>query len=143
MTLPRMGLNAVDKGQLKRFADEWTSVFSTPQVDTYPRENKPFWASLGDIPHTSTGIIKAFVEDLFDDSDPYLYQGVEIEGFCSPTDLAVLKRGNDERLRRPIALLDDRNDEGTRTVTRGTCRPRKGALTAHQLYLELRKAVGN
>ncbi|GAB1310598.1 hypothetical protein MFIFM68171_00808 [Madurella fahalii] len=135
-----MDLAVTDNGRLKRFADEWTSVFSTPQVATYAPENTPFWARLGHNPNTSTGIIKAFMKYLCDDPDPYLYQAVEIEGFCSLADLAVLKSGDDERVRRPIALLDDRNDEGTRTVTRGTCRPRKGALTAHQLYVELSKA---
>jgi hypothetical protein len=138
-----MDLPNASRGQAKRFAEEWASVFSNPQVDACAHENKPFWIRPGQevLPSTSTELLKTLMQDLCDDSDPFLYQADVLEGFCLPADLSILKRGNDQRVGRPVALLDDRNDEGTRIAVRGTCRPRKGALTAHQLYVELSKAV--
>ncbi|KAK3692167.1 hypothetical protein B0T22DRAFT_435486 [Podospora appendiculata] len=112
-----------------------------PRIETYAQENKPFWDLPYQAPPTSTELIKAFMNDFCDDSDPYLYQVVEVEGFCHEADLEILKKenGNDERVMRRVALLDDRNDEGTRDNARGTCRPDKGALSAHQLYCGLRR----
>jgi len=138
-----------DRGQL-HFAEEWTSVFSTVHVETCGRENVPFWAKPGPLPTTApeiplpttaAEIVTALMRDLCEDSNAYLYQAVEVEGFCSPADLDVLKTGRDPRVTRPVALLDDRNEGGARDNPRGTVRPNKGALTAHQLYTELRKMV--
>ena len=132
------------------FAEEWTSAFSTVHVETCGRENVPFWAkpgplpaTAGDIPlpTTATEVVTAFMTDLCEDSNAHLYQVVEVEGFCSPADLDVLKTGRDPRVMRPVAMLDDRNEGGARDNPRGTVRPNKGALTAHQLYTELCKMV--
>jgi len=124
------------------FAEEWSSVFSKVHVKTCGRENVPFWAKpASPLPTTAAEIVKAFMTDFCEDSNAYLYQVVEVQGFCSPADLDVLKRGQDPRVTRPVALLDDRNEGGARDNPRGTVRPNKGALTAHQLYTGLCKMV--
>ncbi|KAK0649648.1 hypothetical protein B0T16DRAFT_457041 [Cercophora newfieldiana] len=121
------------------FAEEWESVFAEPQIGACGRENIPFWVKPEELPTTSKDLLNAFLTDLCEDSDAYLYQVVEVEGFCLPADLDVLKAGRDPRVSKPVALLDDRNEGGARDNPRGTVRPSKGALTAHQLYTELCK----
>ncbi|KAM7193431.1 hypothetical protein V8F33_007810 [Rhypophila sp. PSN 637] len=105
---------------------------------TYSREKLPFWGRDGqEIPGTSRELLRAFLKDRCDDTGPYLYTEVEIEGFCLPANLRLLKSGGSDEVRKPTALLDDRALQGT--DIRGKCRPNKGALSAHQLYLELSK----
>ncbi|KAK0611969.1 hypothetical protein B0T14DRAFT_339079 [Immersiella caudata] len=133
-----MDSNSVSAAQLQ-FAEEWVSVFSERHIETCGRENIPFWVKPGPLPTTARDIVSAFTTDLCEDSSAYLYQVVEVEGFCLPADLDILKAGCDPRVLRPLALLDDRNEDGARDNPRGTVRPRKGALSAHQLYNELRK----
>ncbi|KAK4442077.1 hypothetical protein QBC34DRAFT_313888 [Podospora aff. communis PSN243] len=135
-----MDFNSSSAAQLK-FAEEWGDVFSQRHVETCGRENIPFWVQPGPLPTTAEDIVRAFTTDLCEDSSAYLYQVVEVEGFCLPADLEVLKTGNDSRVSRLVALLDDRNEGGARDNPRGTVRPSKGALSAHQLYTELRKMV--
>ena len=101
----------------------------------------PFWIGNGtDVPSTSTEIIKALMNDRHRELEPYLYLD-EIITFCLQADLAVLEQGTDTRVKRPLALLDDRNSNSRRDERRGDVRPWRGALTAHQLYRELSKKV--
>ncbi|KAM7216548.1 hypothetical protein V8F06_008076 [Rhypophila decipiens] len=109
-----------------------------PPNFTYSRENIPFWKQDGDdSPITCPELLRAFLEDLCDDTGQDLYTEVEIKGFCQclpeeSADLNLLENGGSDEVRRPVALLDDRD-------IRGKCRPSQGALSAHQLYLELSK----
>ncbi|KAM7188427.1 hypothetical protein V8F20_010543 [Naviculisporaceae sp. PSN 640] len=103
----------------------------------YRSENKPFWDGSGEHPTTSRELLRAFLDDLCDDIGPSLYTEVEIKGFCLPSNLALLRTGGHIEVDKPVALLDDRNNQGT--DIRGKCRPSKGALSSHQLYLELNK----
>lgn len=138
-----MDSRGVDRGQVRTLSHEWASFFSQPQTEACHHENTPFWAK-SDLASSITGkeIIEALMSDLCDDSEPYLYQAVELRGFCLQANLEILKAGTDERVTKPVAILDDRNYEGiTRTNPGGTCRPWKGALSAHRLYRELCKMV--
>jgi len=133
--------SGTERGLFERYADEWVDHFSKEKTSTYYRENTPFWVRPGQDPTTCRELLRAFLKDLRDDTESYLYQAVEIEDFCLPVKLDLLINGESEHVQKPMALLDDRNEEGKRTATSGTCRPSKGPLSAHQLYLELARPV--
>lgn len=122
--------------------EEWTTLFSEPKSHTCVRENTAFWdTGHGPPPTTSQELLRTFLADQYDDTNPYLYQEDEIEGFCLPAKLSLLEDGNSEQVQKPMALLDDRTED-TQTAIRGTCRTNKGPLSAHMLYNELKKPVG-
>jgi hypothetical protein len=114
---------------------------SSGQVATCRQENIPFWVKPGPFPTTAADLVRAFMNDLCEDLNAFLYQVVEVEGFFLHADLESLKTGQGPSVSRPVALLDDRNEGGARETPRGTVRSSKGALTAHQLYIELCKMV--
>ncbi|RSL85263.1 hypothetical protein CEP52_016195 [Fusarium oligoseptatum] len=58
-----------------------------------------------------------------------------VAGFCPDKTLSELERGSSSVPEATIALLDDRTNNGTNSVSRGYL----GPLTAHKLYLELKK----
>lgn len=129
-----------------RVGYEWNPDFATPQTKSRPGQNMPFWAQ-GDhdieAPCDTNEILSLFLGEVFDDAGPVLYQAVPIREFCLPADISILGVGNDLRIQRHLALLDERNDDGLRRNPRGTVRRsiHDGALTANDLYKALRKKV--
>ncbi|KAK2598423.1 hypothetical protein N8I77_011843 [Diaporthe amygdali] len=127
-----------------RLGYEWNPDFATPQTKSRGGQNVPFWAqgnpNIG-LPQDTDDILSRFLGEVFDDAGPFLYQAVPIREFCLPADISILAAGNDTRLQRKMALLDERNDEGLRKDARGTCRRslHDGALGASDLYESLRK----
>ena len=129
-----------------RFGYEWNPDFATPQTKSRGGQNVPFWAIEGqniDVPPNADDILSQFLGEIFDDAGPVLYQAVPIREFCLPVDMLELATGNDTHLQRPMALLDERNDDGLRQNAKGTCRRRmhNGALSTNGLYKALRKKV--
>jgi len=133
---------SVDRAYGMRFSDEWTSMFSTSLVNACAQENLPFWVRPGQLTINTADLFKVLMRNLCEDSEPFLYQVVEVEGFCLQADLDVLAAGRDPRVTRPIALMDDRNEGNVRDNNGGNVRPSPGALRAHQLYQKLRVMVG-
>ncbi|KAI8669666.1 hypothetical protein NCS57_00782300 [Fusarium keratoplasticum] len=58
-----------------------------------------------------------------------------VAGFCPGDTLKELESGSSSVPQATIALLDDRTNDGTNSISRGYL----GPLNAHQLYLELKK----
>ena len=124
---------------------EWHSRFYDQRPDGYMDENIPLCSHDGPLPESAAEIIEIFLDVFRQDANLYMYQAVVIESFSmtgeDPIDFLVLKEGVDPRVKKPTALLDDRNEEGKSRDVKGTCRPKKGALSAHQLLQELSKRV--
>ena len=128
-----------DKPPVNRLAYVWDLDFATQQHKAYPTQNVPVYANYGNFPQNTADIVRNFMRD---DGESCLYQTATLQGFCLYADLNILKAGIDDRVLKPVALLDDRNEEGIRTNERGTTRPQKGSLNAHQLHEQLCKKVG-
>lgn len=127
-----------------RFGYEWNPDFATPQTKSRGGQNVPFWARYNvDVLPDADDILSRFLGEILDDAGPVLYQAVPIRDFCLPADLSILATGNDIRVQKPMALLDERNDDGLRQDAKGTCRRsiHDGALSASDLYKALRKEV--
>lgn len=127
-----------------RFGYEWNPDFATPQTKSRGGQNVPFWARYNvDVPPDADDILSRFLGEILDDAGPVLYQAVPIRDFCLQADLSILAAGNEISVQRPMALLDERNDDGLRQDAKGTCRRsfHDGALSASDLYKALRKKV--
>ncbi|KAH9203689.1 hypothetical protein DL95DRAFT_472158 [Leptodontidium sp. 2 PMI_412] len=129
---------------LGSFAHNWDPEFRRRRELDYNDENKPYVEHRkgpdegyehGTDFHTGDDIIKFFMGD---PEEPDLYQAEEVQDFCSGVILHAQQTGSSMESRL-VALLDDRNNAGPEAK----CRPYKGALTAHRLYEELKKMVGN
>jgi hypothetical protein len=124
---------------------EWPSIFISLQRDLYNLENSPY--VVREIPQqeeTSEEIVQRFLQHVpgkFGDNDPDFHLEMEVEAFCSPIDFNILRQGEDNKVKRPLALLNDRNNEGHNTHTAGNRRENDGPLSAHALYTELKKPV--
>lgn len=129
-----------------RFAYEWNADFATRQTKSYTNHNRLFYEAEGLVTSPDTAkIIQAFMSDFCKDSESYLYQAIEVTGFCEPAILRILEVGGEPQVTTHVALLDDRNEEGPRLDRdkKGTRREDKGALSSHQLYQLLKRKVGD
>ncbi|KAK0609402.1 hypothetical protein B0T14DRAFT_572098 [Immersiella caudata] len=131
--------------------DEWSSLFWEQKVQLHQQEDVPFWyvdTSLDTTisptsasivgPPSSEEILDALMNRRRPEHEPYFYQEV-VRQFCSDADMTILANGNHACVTRPFAWLDDRNGDARPDERRGNFRVWKGALSAHQLYCELRK----
>lgn len=129
-----------------RLGYEWNPDFSTPHTKSRWGQNIPFWARDDqdiEMPQDTNDILSQFLGEVFDDAGPILYQAVPIRDFCLAAKISVLSAGTDRQIQQPMALLDERNDDGLRNDPKGTCRRRlhDGALSASSLFEQLRKQV--
>jgi hypothetical protein len=135
--------------------DQWAALFWEHKVHLYPQEDVPFWyvnTSLDTTvspvpapmvgPPTSTEILDVLMNRRRPQHEPHFYQEM-VRQFCLEADMTILSDGGDDRVKRPLALLDDRNSDARPGERRGNYRQWKGALSAHRLYHELRKKVGH
>jgi hypothetical protein len=132
--------------KLDSSAYEWPSEFYTRQKSSYMSQNEPSITRLivtGYMPETADDILKTFLKHLDDDAEPHHYQPLAVEDFCSNVDFNVLKDGQDPRVSKPMALLDDRNSDGVEICKAGNWRSNYQPLCMHRLFLELRKKVRN
>lgn len=127
-----------------RLGYEWNPDFATPQTKSRGGQNVPFWAKDNvDAVPDAADILSRFLGEILDDAGSVPYQAVPIREFCLPACLSILAAGIDTRVQRPMALLDERNDDGLRQDAKGTRRRsfHDGALSASDLYKALRKEV--
>jgi hypothetical protein len=98
-------------------------------------ENKPFlqvWKDSG----SELSLIRFFMTE--SGAANRLMPEVElVAGFCPDKTLNELEDGSSSIPQATIALLDDRTNDGTNSTSRGYL----GPLSAHKLYLELKKDV--
>jgi len=127
----------------QRLANDWDSTFSNRRTESYGILNIPFVCSRFPGYRTAQDIIEYFMRGSFGDPQSYLYQVNLVEGFCKSADLNVLWEGTAPAVTKPVALIDDRNDEGSRLDKdkKGTSRKDLGALSSIQLYRQLVKPV--
>lgn len=72
----------------------------------------------------------------------YLHRNNQLRTYLEDADIDLLNTSASSLVSKPMALIDDRNSEPvTRDRLIGSCRPSKGPLCAHQLYLELSEEV--
>jgi len=142
-------------GHFKQYAFTWRSAFTVRQTTVYPFENQPlvereFQYPPGAAPPIPAGVglstqevIDNFVDNRCkDDVVRYLSRKLQIEGFLSPAQINTLRGDQDESVSKPMALIDDRNNENvTRVHLNGRCRPFQGPLSAHGLFAELSRNV--
>ncbi|KAK4446233.1 hypothetical protein QBC34DRAFT_150748 [Podospora aff. communis PSN243] len=131
--------------------DQWGALFGEEKVQSYPQQDVPFWyvnTSLDTTispapepiagPPTSMEMFELLMSQWHPQHEPHFYQEM-VRRFCLEADMTILSNGGDDRVTRPVALLDDRNRGTGADERRGNYRKWKGALSAHQLYHELRK----
>lgn len=98
-------------------------------------ENKPFleeWEDSG----SEVSLIRFFMTE--SGAANRLMPEVElVAGFCPDSILNQLEYGSSSIPQANIALLDERTNDGTNSICRGYL----GPLTAHKLFLELKKDV--
>jgi hypothetical protein len=143
-------------GHFKQYAFTWRPAFTHRQTTVYPLENQPlverqFQYPPGTAPPIPAGVqliatrevVDNFVDNRCeDDVDRYLSRKLQIEGFLLPAQINILRGDPDESVSKPMALIDDRNNENvTRVHLNGRCRPSQGPLSAHGLFTELSRNV--
>jgi hypothetical protein len=143
-------------GHFKHYAFIWRPAFTHRQTAVYPSENKLLVqrqiqylpGNAPAIPTTSPLISTQEVVDSFvnnrctDDVDRYLSRKLQIGRFLEAADIDTLREDPEECVSKPMALIDDRNNESvTRVHLNGTCRPSPGPFSAHGLFTELSKDV--
>ena len=71
----------------------------------------------------------------------YLHRNTQLRTFLEDAEIDTLSTPT-ALVSKAMALIDDRNNDSvTRERLTGSCRPFKGPLNAHQLYLELSEEV--
>ncbi|KAH7265918.1 hypothetical protein B0J15DRAFT_235859 [Fusarium solani] len=111
----------------------WDADFDPHLVVGWQYENKPFlqvWNDSG----SELSLIRFFMTE--SGAANRLMPEVElVAGFCPDKTLSELEHDSSSVPQATIALLDDRTNDGTNSISRGYL----GPLNAHQLYLELKK----
>jgi hypothetical protein len=144
--------------QFKQYAFLWKPAFAQRHTDVYANENVPFVARPVEDPSgaTITGddrnidtistedVVENFVNnDCDDDIDRYQYRNSQVSDFLEMGNMNILRSPiQSVEVSRPMALLDDRNNGNvSRENMAGNLRLNLGPLSAHQLFMELRKHV--
>lgn len=113
----------------------WDTDFDPHLPMGWQYENKPFlqvWKDNG----SELGLIRFFMIE--SGAANRLMPEVElVAGFCPDQTLNELESGSSSVPQATIALLDDRTNDGTNSISRGYL----GPLSSRQLYLELKKDV--
>jgi hypothetical protein len=151
-----MDVSRHHSGHFKHFAFTWRPAFTNRQTTVYPLENQPlverqFQYLPEDAPPIPAGdhllstqeVIDNFVDyRCTDDLDRYLSRKLQVGRFLLPAQINSLRGEPEESVSKPMALLDDRNNENvTRLLLNGRCRPSNGPLSAHGLFTELSRNV--
>jgi hypothetical protein len=146
-------------GHFKHYAFIWKPAFSQRQTRVYPSEDRKYidyvptegltlqqWQATRASPAhgrlTTHEIIDKFVSNrCTDDIGRYLQRNLQISNFLEESHIELLLRPTTQ-VCKSMALIDDRNNENvTRTHLAGNCRPPKGPMSAHQLFIELSREV--
>jgi hypothetical protein len=145
-------------GHFKHYAFTWRPAFTQRQTPVPTSEHHPplverqFMYLPGNGPHdlpprrpliSTEEIVNIFVDNKCrEDVDRYLSRRLQIGGFLLAARIESLRGDPDESLSKPMALIDDRNNENvTRTNLNGRCRPSQGPLSAHGLFIALSQSV--
>ncbi|KAK7417614.1 hypothetical protein QQX98_004435 [Neonectria punicea] len=111
----------------------WDAGFDPHLVVGWQYENKPFlevWKDSG----SELSLIRFFMTE--SGAANRLMPEVElVADFCPDSTLNELECGSSSVPQANVALLDDRTNDGTNSISRGYL----GPLNAHKLYLELKK----
>lgn len=113
----------------------WDTDFDPHLPVGWQYENKPFlqvWKDSG----SELSLIRFFMTE--SGAANRLIPEVElVAGFCPDETLSELEHGSSSVPHANIALLDDRTNDGTNSISRDYL----GPLNAHRLHLELKKDV--
>jgi hypothetical protein len=141
----------------KHYAFIWRPAFTLRQAGVYPSENMPLVQRSNRFPTgtappipaaapliSTQDVVDGFVNNrCTDDEDRYLSRKLRMGRFLEAADLDTLRGDLEETVSRPMALMDDRNNESvTRVRLAGNCRQPLGPLSAQGLFRELSQAVG-
>lgn len=113
----------------------WDATFNPHLPVGWQYENKPFlqvWKDSG----SELSLVRFFMTES-GAANPLMPVVELVAGFCPDKTLNELEHGSSSAPQATIALLDDRTNDGTNSISRGYL----GPLNAHKLYLELKKDV--